>query len=260
MFIDELYNERIIFNNFFDPIILNSISFFVTLVIIYFIFNYILKCDNKIKILLIIFLIIFIIIVYINEKLKTNKIFSKTIINFNNISEELNTGDFVLFRYYNNTDYLTTCFYKILLPFFQNTYFTHVGMIYKDKNGINYILESTGLKHYCNLNNVIKNGTILLNFNDRIEKTNNNRVHLVKNNLHKYIDKKKLSESILKYKNHAYLEDGLYCVNYITTLLEENGLFKYNDLLPITPDKILSPEYYKFDIKFEEPLIIKEKI
>ena len=260
MFIDELCNEKIIINNFVEPIVLNSISILITLIIIYFIFNYIMKSDNKVKILLIMFLIIFLIIILINEKLKTNNNFTKIIQNYNNISDELNTGDFVLFRYYNNTDYFTTCFYKIFLPFFQKTYFTHVGMIYKDEHGKNYILESSGLYYYCNLTNVVKNGTMLLNFNDRIENISNNRVHVVKNNLHKYIDKKKLNESILKYKNYTYLQDDLYCVNYITTLLEENGLFKCNDMLPITPEKILSPEYYNFDIKFEEPIIIKNNI
>ena len=54
---------------------------------------------------------------------------------------------------------------------------------------------------------------------------------------------------------------GIYCVNYITKLLEENNLFKINDGIkhPL-PIDILNKNYYKCDIIFEEQIMIKDII
>ena len=97
----------------------------------------------------------------------------------------------------------------------------------------------------------------MLDFNERFNNLKNYRIHIVKNNLHKFIDIEKFNRSILKYKDHSFQQDGIYCVNYITKLLEENGLYRSNNMFPL-PDNLLNKNNYTFGIKFEEPVIIKD--
>jgi hypothetical protein len=133
-------------------------------------------------------------------------------------------------------------------------------MIYKDTTSDVYILENNGDPFYCNLTKKIKTGSLLLVINERIDNLNNYRIHIIKTNLHKYINIDKLNQSIDKYKEHTFLQDGIYCVNYIIKLLQENDLFKINGSLIPLPTAILDKENYKCDIIFEEPIIIKDII
>ena len=227
--------------------------------LIYYFYNIILNSDNKIKTIFIFIIIIYLIILYIDQKLNTNKKFSKIKKELNEIKSTLNTGDIIMFRCYYLGSFSDIVLYKILLPIFQETFFTHIGMIYKDTIGNIYILENNGDPFYCNLTKKIKTGSLLLDINERIDNLNNYRIHIVKTNLHKYINIDKLNQSIDKYKEHTFLQDGIYCVNYIIKLLQENDLFKINNgLLPHLPIDILNKENYKCDIIFEEPICIKD--
>jgi hypothetical protein len=260
MFFDDIYNEKIIpiKEGFLNPGIGNIISILFCVILIYYFYNIIWYSDNKIKTIFILIIIIYLIILYIDQRLNTNKKFSKIKMELNEIKPTLNTGDIIMFRCYYLGSFGDIPLYKILLPIIQETFFTHIGMIYKDKTGNVYILENNGDQFYCHLTKKIKTGSLLLNFNERLDNLDNYRIHVVKTNLYKYININKLNQSIDKYKEHSFLQDGIYCVNYIMKLLEENDLFKMNSLLPPLPIDILNKENYKCDIIFEEPIIIKD--
>jgi len=261
MFFDDIHNEKIIphIDGFFNTDIANIICMLFSIIIVYYFYNIITNSDNKVKTIFIIIIIIFLILLYIDQRLNTNKKFSKIKIELNKIKSTLNTGDIVMFRCYYVGSLSDIALYKILLPIFQETYFTHIGMIYKDSTDNVYILENTADKLYCHLIKEIKSGRLLLDFNGRFDNLDNYRVHVVKNNLHKYINNDKLNESIHKYKEYSFNQDGIYCVNYITKLLEENGLFKTsNSIIPLLPIDIFDKKNYNFDIIFEEPIIIKD--
>jgi hypothetical protein len=263
MLFDDIINEKIIINEegFFTlskPV--NIINIVVFIILIYYIYKIISNSDNKIKIIFIFIIIIFFILLYIDKQLTTNKKFSNIKIELDKIKSTLNTGDIVMFKNFYVSQLYELTLFKIILPFLQETYFTHIGMIYKDTNGKIYILESDGGKLYCNLTNKYKEGVACIDIDKRINKLENYRVHIVKSNLHKYINMDKLNQSIHKYKDHLFLQDGIYCVNYIMKLLEENNLYKINDycIVPPLPIDILKKENYKCDIIFEEPIIIKD--
>jgi hypothetical protein len=259
MFFDDIYNEKIIIKEgFFNPSIGNIIFMLFCGIVIYYFYNIIWYSDNKIKTIFILIIIIYLIILYIDQRLNTNKKFSKIKMEPNEIKPTLNTGDIIMFRCYFSSSFGDIPLYKILLPIIQETFFTHVGMIYKDKTGNVYILECNSYPYYCHLTKKMKSGTVLLNFNERLDNLNYYRIHVVKTNLHKYINIDKLNQSIDKYKEYSFLQDGIYCVNYIIKLLEENDLFKMNSLLPPLQIDILNKENYKCDIIFEEPIIIKD--
>jgi hypothetical protein len=261
MFYDEILNEKIFphINGFFNTDISNIICMLFSIIIVYYLYNIIINSDNKVKTIFILIIIIFFILLYINQRLNTNKKFSKIKMELNKIKSTLNTGDIVMFRSYYVRSLSEIVLYKILLPIFQETYFTHIGIIYKDSIGNVYILENTDDKLYCHLTKEIKSGCLLLDFNERFDNLDNYRVHVVKTNLHKYINNDKLNESINKYKEYSFKLYGMNCVNYITKLLEENGLFKTsNSIIPLLPIDIFNKNNYNCDIIFEEPIIIKD--
>jgi hypothetical protein len=262
MFLDDIHNEKIIpcKEGFLYPNISNIIIILFCIILIYYFYNIIWYSDNIIKIIFILIIIIYLIILYIDQKLNTNKNFSKIKMKLNDIKSTLNTGDIIMYRCYYLGSLSDIALYKILLPIIQDTYFTHIGMIYKDITGKIYILESHGDPFYCHLTKKIKTGSLLFDFNERLDNLDNYRIHVVKTNLHKYININKLNQSIDKYKEYSFLQDGIYCVNYITKLLEENDLYKINSSLFPLPTAILNKENYKCDIIFEEPITIKDII
>ena len=140
----------------------------------------------------------------------------------------------------------------------QNIFFTHIGMIYKDSQGNVFIIESNDTSKFCDLSNKNKTGFQLINFNDRIKKNNSHRIHIVKNNIHKYIDNNKLYESICKYKDYKFMENGVHCINLITRILEENNLLKSSGFIPYIFEDLLKTQNYKFPIVFEEPILVKD--
>lgn len=261
MFLNDIYNEKIIpySEGFFYPNIANIIIMLLCVTLIYYFYKIIVNSDNKIKTIFIIIMIIYLIILYIDQRLYTNKNFSKIKMELNKIKSTLNTGDIIMYRCYYVGTLNEIALFKLILPLFQKTYFTHVGMIYKDKIGNVNILEANGEPFYCNLTKKIKTGTVLLDFNERYDNLINYRIHIVRTNLHKYINIDKLNQSINKYKEYISNQDGINCISYIIKLLEENDLFKSNNsLIPYLPIDILNKNNYKCDIIFEEPIIIKD--
>ena len=175
--------------------------------------------------------------------------------NFNN----LKTGDLVFFRCFENNNLADIIFSKIILPLPQNYFFTHVGMIYKDINNKLFILENNGYEHYCMLTKKIKSGPMLLDFNNRMANINNYRIHIVTTNIINYLDIKKLEESINKYKNYEFsVLGGLYCVNYLTTLLNENKIFESYNILPLVPSDLLDTKNYLIPITYNDIITINK--
>ncbi len=68
----------------------------------------------------------------------------------------------------------------------------------------------------------------------------------------------KFYESIIKYKNYNFNENGIYCLNLITKIFQENNIMKEDNLFPYMIDDIIESKNYLVPIKFEEPILIKE--
>lgn len=255
MIFKDIHNEKITssIDEFFvkdKPTTLTTISLIIVLYFIYILLYY-----NDIKIIIILILLIYLIILLVDNKIYTNKIYSNKIANYNEIKSNLNTGDIIMFRYYGSEKIYDMLLFKFFLPFSQKTYFTHVGIIYKDPSNNIYILESNGEDKYCELTKKIKSGVQLLHYDERFKNIINYRIHVVKTNLHNYIDSQKFYETFFKYKDYTFLQDGIYCVNFIEKIFEENELYKNKNFFS-QPCDLLEKKNYKCDVKFEEPIII----
>lgn len=257
MNIDELLRYKLeIENDFFDPHIINILSLISLIIIITITYDFI-NNNNKVFSIILIIFIIYIVLVMINNKMVTNIHFSNQYVNSDNIINDLNTGDIVLFRSYKYS-YFSYLFYVLLLSSIQNIYFTHIGMIYKDSQGNIFIIESNDESKFCILSQKKKTGFQLGNFNDRIIKNKNNRIHIIKNNIHKYINQNKLHKSINKYKNYSFMENGVHCLSLIVKILEENNLLKSSGFIPYIFEDLLNTKNYKFPIILDEPIIVKD--
>lgn len=259
MNIDELLRYKLtIEKDFFDPNIFNILSSISLVIIIIISYGFINNSNNKVFSIILLILIVYIVLVIINNKIATNIHFSNKYVNPDKIYNDLNTGDIVLFRNYNYF-----CFYyplSILLftSMQKKTYFTHIGIIYKDQQGNVFIIESNDSSKFCNLSKKNKTGFHLINFNDRIKTNTSHRIHIVKNNIHKYIDNNKLHESIYKYKDYSFMENGVHCLNLIIRILEENNLLKSCGFIPYVFEDLFNVQNYKIPIIFEEPIIVKD--
>ncbi len=252
--IDEIMKEKI--ENF--NIKGNTADIVGTIIIIVIIiFFYYIKSLSENKGTLIIILILFLIIISLNNNLKKNENFTNIKLELKDIYSELNTGDFVLFRSYDNNDIGYIVFMKLFLPFFQEKYFTHIGMIYKLDNGETYITEMEIGDNYCEYKKkIVKDGIMMKRFDKRINESQNYRIHIVKTNIHEYINIDKLKNSIEKYKDYTF--DKINCIDYVTRLLYDSDIMK----LPIGIlqryffDDLFNKDNYNFDIKFEKPITI----
>ena len=236
----------------------NTVFLFLTILLFYNIIFTISKQENKIKAIMIFILIVFLVLFYINNKYETNINFSKKYKHVDELINEVNSGDIVLFRTYLLTEFGN--FINFLTPFFQNTYFTHIGMIFKDKNGKAYIMESNGETFFCDIFKREKKGVCFLDLAKRIKNSTYHRIHIVKNNIHKYLDHDKFEECCFKYKDYDFNENGVYCLNLVTKILNENDIMKPNFILPYIFEDVINPKNYNKNIIFEEPIIIKEYI
>jgi len=133
MFISEILKYKVKFTKYFFDIDILPTIFIIILYIIISSSYYFIKRHNNIIIGLInLLLIIYFILIIINFKLSTNIHFSNKYINPMEIYDNLNTGDLVFFRCY-EYDKLDRCLMEAIL-LLQNTYFTHIGIIYRDSN------------------------------------------------------------------------------------------------------------------------------
>jgi hypothetical protein len=254
MLLDELYKEKIPDININKNKDQYIICIFCCLIILY------LVCSFKYYINIIILSIVLFVFI-IDDKLKTNSIFSKKNINIEEIYNYLNTGDIIFLRCYTNElleDFLMN---KCFSPLFQTTYFTHTGMVYKANNGKIYIIENNENEYFCELNKKKKAGTTMTNIFNRLMEPHT-RFHIIKSNMHKYIDHHKLYNSIHKYMYTKFDIYNFNCIDYIKWLLYENGLLKLpnNILNRYLHEDIINASNYNVNIKFEEPIIINPLI
>jgi len=256
--LDEIFNHKMDYSiNFFLRDDICSISTYILIIIIViFIYKNVKDTDNIIKISILIILIIYFILFIINLRMLTNTNLTKKYIKPEILSKNLNTGDIVYFRAYQINSIGLPILYILLC--LQEYYFNHIGIIYKNPEGKILIIESTAKEHYCNLSNKKKNGFIMTNFIDRVKNAKMSRIHVYKNNLHEYINMEKFNESINKYKNYSYLENNVHCLNLITTIFQENGLMKKDNIIPYLLDDLIKPENYIVPIKIQKPILVKE--
>jgi hypothetical protein len=228
-----------------------------TILIVMFLYNSHKSFSNKGKLITI--FLIFLILIKINYNLEKNEKFTNLRSDVKSIYSELNTGDLVLYKCYSNHCFSYFYILKILLPFFQENHFTHIGMIYKNNDGKIYILECGGTTFYCNYQNkIVDDGVMMVDFKDRIEKAKNYRIHIVKTNIHKYINIEKLKNSIEKYKNYSL--NDINCIDYVTRILYDSNVLKLPKgiLNHYLFDDLLNKSNYNIDIQFEKPIIIKD--
>ncbi len=260
MFFDELSKYKI--NNYknYDFYLKNNIFIILTYLILLSLIIYLNKIfinnQNKTITFMIVILVICTFLIIINFRMSTNKYITTKYVDPQILSKELNTGDIVLFRSYYCDNIGEPLFHTLLC--LQKTFFTHCGIIYKSSQENILIIESNQNHHYCKLAKKEKNGFQIMNFVERVKNTNEHRIHIYKNNLYKYINMDKFYESIIKYKNYNFNENGIYCLNLITKIFQENNIMKEDNLFPYMIDDIIESKNYLVPIKFEEPILIKE--
>lgn len=243
---------------FFNIDYMNIFSLLIAIFI--FIQTYFLISKKEFMKLFYVIIIFVVIIICINKKMLTNKYLTNKYIHPKNIEKSLNTGDFVLYRNY-EFDFLGYPLMVILYCIYFNIFFTHVGMIYKNQNGNTFIIEMNLDPYYCNIaKKKVGKGLQCLDFCDKMKNNSNfHRVHIIKNNLYKFIDIKKLNSSINKYKNYKFGQDGINCLHLLIKFLEENNLFTGKGLLTKFDD-LIDPKNYKVPVIFDEPILVKEYI
>lgn len=260
MNIDDILRHRIIIDeNFFNIniycIVYICIVLFLTTNTFFYLNN---KLNNILITTFIFVLLIYIIILFVNNKMMTNYYFAKKYLQPEKIVNQLNTGDIVFFRTYDYNSINQAQF--LSLPLLQKTYFTHVGIIYKNSQNNVLIIESNAKSHKCKLFGKEKRGFQVMNFVDRVNTTKSHRVHVVKSNLHQFIDINKFYESVEKYKDYDFFQNGIYCLNLVTNILQENGILKENNFFPYMIDDLIEPKHYTVPVKFEEPILVKQYV
>jgi hypothetical protein len=257
--LSEFYKYKLKINKFFySPESTNTvIAIILNFIILITIFISIKNSKNKVKTICLILLITYLILYIINYKMLTNTNLTDKIVSLDDIKHTLNTGDIVTYRTYVFDSLLTP--YRELILSFQNIFFSHSGMIYKNAQGNLMIIESNEDTYFSRISNKEKSGFMLLNLNNKVNFTDVHRIHIYRNNLHKFIDNDKLHLSIEKYKNYDFLQDGYYCINILTKILQENGVFiNENRIIPYSTNDLIDSNNYTVPVVFEEPVIVKQ--
>ncbi len=260
MFIDDILRHKIVMHDKFYTTI-DSFILFIGIILSIFvgIFYFINHKTNNLTIsMLIILFIFYLTMIFVNYKMMTNYYFTDKYVEPEKIINELNTGDIVLFRAY-DYDYIHQAQF-LAIPLLQQTYFTHIGMIYRNFQNNVMIIEANFIPYKCKLSNKVKNGFQLMNFIDRVTTTIYHRVHVIKSDLYKYIDIDKFYKSIDKYQNYSFGENGLNCLKLVTNILQENGLLKDDNIIPYLLDDLIYSQYYNVPVKFEKPILVKQYI
>jgi len=234
------------------------IIYSILCIILYFIIINIKNSNKKFRTSLYIISIMYVILLLIDIKQKTNLNLTNIFIKPEYILNDLNTGDIVLFRCYESNKMSEVIVQFGLL--YQNIFVTHIGMIYKDNdNNKILIIETNGeIDHSCEYKNVKKKGVKCIDFIKRCNNSPFHRIHVVKSNLHKFIDNDKLKESIKKYNNYNFFENGVYCIKLIVNILHENGVLKDECILPYLMDDLIDSKNYTVPVKFEQPIKVRE--
>ena len=233
------------------------IIYSILCIILYFIIINIKNSNKKFRTSLYIISIMYVILLLIDIKQKTNPNLTNIFIKPEYILNDLNTGDILLFRCYESSKIgeLITQFGLL----YQNIYVTHIGMIYKDNdNNKITIIESNAFNYFCEYKKIIKSGTHCTDFINRCNNASFHRIHVFKSNLHQFIDNDKLKESIKKYHDYDFNENGVYCIKLIVNILHENGVLKDECIVPYLMDDLIDPKNYTVPVKFEQPIKVRE--
>jgi len=246
--------NKFFFQNSTSSLIIN----FLLCIILFFIIINIKNASNKFRVFIYIIAIIYVILLLINNKMKTNLYLTNINIKPENIVNDLNTGDIIFFRNY-QLDYIGDFMIHLAL-LYQDIFSTHIGMIYKDNENNKITIFEINVDddiHSCEY----KNKTKAVKCIDFIKRCNNSpfhRIHVVKSNLHKFIDNDKFKESIKKYHDYDFNENGVYCIKLLVNILIENGVLKDECILPYLMDDLIDSKNYTVPVKFEQPIKVRE--
>jgi hypothetical protein len=199
----------------------------------------------------------FIVVTLINYSeyiLKTTRTFSIEEQELDKVLEEANTGDLLLFRSYHSRDVADFVFMRFFHSLFSNVYFSHIGMIVKDKNET-YICESTAKYQVCHYHKKYKNGPMFSNAK-KVVKEYPGRVYLSKNNLYQFINEQQIYNSFKQFENQYFLQNGIWCVSVISNILSDLEVMMRPYIIFLGYD-FIDPKNYKVEFKNTKNILIK---
>ncbi len=217
---------------------------------------------------IIIFLFIFVLVLFkVDEKIMYSKTKKSIKTKFSELYDKVNSGDIYLHISNAPHNFFTFIVYSIFLTLYQNDYYTHSGLVYKDQVDKKiYIMENVQTTYYCNINKKYKSGVLMKELNNSIEKTkdfktnNSRKIFIFNTNIHKFITNKQIYDSVYKYKDYYWGQDNLQCSNLLYNIFVENGIMKedFNDFIIFTPDMLLNPKNYSVDVQINKiPLLLE---
>ena len=247
-------NNNQILREKLDNVISNKNSYKVK--ILFFIINLLIyliayKISKNNKIHLVIIILLFILIVTEIKLIPRCKI--DDIVEVNDIVDDLNTGDIILFRAFKSNDITDFFIFRLFASLLTNN-FSHVGIVVKINNK-SYIMECSQEYLHCSYSNIIKNGTVIAEPSKRLNEYYGN-IYIIKNNLHNYIDNNSILPFFEKYKNCKYLEDLLVCTTFVNKFLYKNNITKKNSKI-ILPSYFIDKNLYNIDYKIYKIYKIK---
>ncbi len=264
--LDELLKQKLkISINPFEDNLLDIVSTLLFFLLFFFILRDLYY--NGVKNIIIFIFITVLILVKVDEKIMYSKTRKSIKTKFSELYDRVNTGD-IYIHISNSPHGIWTWFlYTIFFSLYQNDYFTHAGIIYKDtiKKKV-YVIENVQTTYFCHFNNKIKSGVILKELNSKTElkkdiNTNNSKkIFIFNTNIHKFITNENLYNSAYEYKDYFWGQDGLHCSNLIYNILVSNGIMNndFNDFLILTPDMILNPKNYSVNVSIDKiPLLLE---
>jgi hypothetical protein len=200
---------------------------------------------------------VFIVVTLINYseyKLKTTRTFSIEEQELDKVLEEANTGDLLLFRSYHSRDFADFVFMRFFHPLFSNVYFSHIGIIVKDKNET-YVCESAAKYQFCHYHKKYRNGPMFSNAR-KVVKEYPGRVYLSKNNLHQFINEQQIYNSFKQFENQYFLQNGINCFYMVSNILSDLEVMMRPYIIFLGYD-FIDPKNYKVEFKNTKNILIK---
>ena len=242
---NEIFKEKIdkIYSN--NNLLISILG--IILIILLLIIVKMIQKKIKINIIYIIIISLLFSLIIIEIKLIPNYKINRCI-KINDLYNNLNIGDIVVFRSYSSPDIFNFLIFRIFTSLLSssNKYFSHIGIIVKINN-IPYIMECNQEKLYCSYSKHIKSGPAITKIDNRI-KNYLGSVYIIKTNLYKYINPNTIIPFFEKYKKCNYLQDLLICTTFINKFLYKNNITNKESKI-ILPSAFFNKKFYNIDFK-----------
>jgi hypothetical protein len=162
-----------------------------------------------------------IILLFIEYKLTTNHNISEKTISRKKDVNDFNTGDIIIFETPQHID----TWFSIIPVLFINI--NHIGIAIKDSNNKLYLLECENNDQYCNYSNRVKNGVVLVEFDEILKLFDDS--YLLKTSVYKHIQQPELITFLEKYKDYEYMEDNMNCITFVSLFVKDLNLMYNNN-------------------------------